>query len=84
MKIPEARERAERESLDILVDFGRVCFRRRRMQAAGGSKSAELELLFEVVVDVNVEVLLVDDGLVAAAAVDGCSVVVVAAATAVG
>ena len=67
MNIPEARERADRESLDMLVDFGRVCFRRRRMQAAGGSKSA-LELL-----EVDVEDLLVD-GLVAAAAVDCCSV----------
>jgi len=39
MNIPEARERADSESLEMLVDFGRVCLRRRRMQAAGGSKS---------------------------------------------
>lgn len=53
MKIPEARERADRESLEMLVDFGRVCLRRRRMQAAGGSKSDDEE---EVV-----ELLVVDD-----------------------
>ena len=39
MKMPDARDRAESESLDMLVDFGRVCLRRRRMHAAGGSKS---------------------------------------------
>jgi len=51
MKIPEARERALRESLEMLVDLGRVCLRRRRMQAAGGSKSeevVEVEVDFEV------------------------------------
>jgi hypothetical protein len=50
MKIPEARERAESESLDMLVDLGRVCLSRRRMHAAGGSKSCVVEevvLLFD-------------------------------------
>ena len=60
MKIPEARERALSESLEMLVDFGRVCLRRRRMQAAGGSKSEEFEAGCFVAA--------------AAAAVDFCSV----------
>ncbi len=63
IKIPEARERAERESLEMLVDFGRVCLRRRRMQAAGGSKSEE---------EVEVVVLDLVDGLLTVAVVD-CS-----------
>jgi len=76
IKIPEARERADRESLEMLVDFGRVCLRRRRMQAAGGSKSEEEE---------EVEVLVVDDadldfGFSEAVAVDvDCSVAVAVA-----
>ena len=49
MKIPEARERAESESLDMLVDLGRVCLSRRRMHAAGGSKSCDVEEVEEVV-----------------------------------
>mmetsp|Transcript_28304 Transcript_28304/g.40453 ORF Transcript_28304/g.40453 Transcript_28304/m.40453 type:complete len:128 (+) Transcript_28304:565-948(+) len=77
IKIPEARERADRESLEMLVDFGRVCLRRRRMQAAGGSKSEEEEE--------EVEVLVVDDadldfGFSEAVAVDvDCSVAVAVA-----
>ena len=39
MKMPEAREKAEEASLATLVDLGRACLRRRRMQAAGGSNS---------------------------------------------
>ena len=46
MKIPEARESAESESLDMLVDLGRVCLSRRRMHAAGGSKSCVVVVLF--------------------------------------
>ena len=71
MKMPEARERAERESLEMLVDFGRVCLRRRRMQAAGGSKSDEEEVEFEV--------LDLVDGLLAVAVVDCCCSVAAAA-----
>ena len=67
MKIPADRDRAERESLEMLVDLGRVCLRRRRMQAAGGSKS-EVEVV-EVVLDLEEGDLLVAAG--------GCSVVVV-------
>ncbi len=55
--MPEARESAESESLDMLVDLGRVCLSRRRMHAAGGSKSC----------DVDVEEVVLFD---AAAAVD--------------
>lgn len=87
MKIPEARERADRESLEMLVDLGRVCLRRRRMQAAGGSKSDEddvvVELLVEDVVDFDFgfSVAVVDDG--SSAAAGGSSMVVVAAAATV-
>ena len=73
MNIPEARERALRESLEMLVDFGRVCLRRRRMQAAGGSKSLELGADFAgVVVAVVVVVVVVVVGAAAVAAADGC------------
>ena len=75
MNIPEARERALRESLEMLVDFGRVCLRRRRMQAAGGSKSLELGADFEgvvVAVVVVVVVVVVGAAAVAVAAADGC------------
>ena len=46
MNMPEARESAESESLDMLVDLGRVCLSRRRMHAAGGSKSCVVVVLF--------------------------------------
>lgn len=38
-KMPDAREMAATESLDMFVDLGREALRRRRMQAAGGSNS---------------------------------------------
>lgn len=76
--MPEARDRAERESLEMLVDLGNVCLRRRRMQAAGGSKSEEVVVVLVVVV------LDLVGGAVAAVSVsvDCCSVVVVVIAEA--
>jgi len=63
MKMPDARDRAESESLDMLVDFGRVCLRRRRMHAAGGSKSELAGVGFDggdLVAEADVSVAMVD------------------------
>ncbi len=75
MNIPEARERADSESLEMLVDFGRVCLRRRRMQAAGGSKSDDDDV---VVVLLDLLPVGAGGGAVAAAVSSAnCSVVAV-------
>lgn len=82
MKIPEARERAESESLDILVDLGRVCLSKRRIHAAGGSKSCVVDDVEEVVLFV-VTAAAADLLLAGTAALeDSMAVIIDAAATA--
>lgn len=66
MKIPDAREMADKESLDTLVDFGKHCLSSRRMQAAGGSNSMLVLGLFGEAL-----LVLVDEGAGATVALTG-------------
>jgi hypothetical protein len=59
--MPEAREMAVKESLETLVDLGRHCLRRRRMQALGGSNSILVVDVAAALVAVDVDVGFVDD-----------------------
>ena len=70
-KMPDAREMAATESLDMFVDLGREALRRRRMQAAGGSNSMLADGVLDDVVGAAVAFL----GSVSAGVADSLSLV---------